>query len=168
MRTDITQHSKGFTLIEIIITILIMSIMAGIFINFFSVGADTFSLIDAQQELNQSGRIILERMGRKLREATYDPANYPVTVEAGNTKVTFYHDMDGDGTPDKTEYYKNGSNLCRDINDGGEEVLLDNISGVAFTKQTTNGVLVKITLTLISQGLTKPLQTAVLLRQSLP
>ncbi len=61
--------SKGFTLIEIIVVIVILSIVAAITINFLVSSLRIYTMTVNQKTLFDEGKLALERMCRDIRDA---------------------------------------------------------------------------------------------------
>ncbi len=64
------KSQKGFTLIEIIIVIVILSIAAGITIKFLIDGMQIYTMTVNQKTLFDEGKLALERMSRDIRDAS--------------------------------------------------------------------------------------------------
>lgn len=60
---------RGFTLIEIIVTIVILGIVSIFTFSFFSNLAKTYNLMESQRGVHQEAAYILERISRELRDA---------------------------------------------------------------------------------------------------
>lgn len=58
---------RGFTLIELVITIVLIGIVAGMGTNFFGLGLNAFLGQEARADLNNQGRLAVERMAREIR-----------------------------------------------------------------------------------------------------
>jgi len=65
----ITMGSRGFTLIEIIIVIVILSIVSAITIKFLVDSLRIYTMTVNQKTLFEEGKLALERMGRDIRDA---------------------------------------------------------------------------------------------------
>lgn len=142
-----TPHSNGFTLIEIVITIVIVSIMAGIAGMIMTQGVRAFSHEQARNDVHQQARLGMERMAREIRviRSTAD-----ITTMA-NTDLRF---TDIQGT---TVGFNWGSPTLNRWNGIGNAVLASNITAFTFAYYQQDGVsaaaapatlwLVEITLT---------------------
>ncbi len=158
---NIRSNESGFTFIEVVIATMVMAIMSGMFINFFGTSARTFTMIDNRQELTQTARIMLERMGRELRTAG-------AISSASGTDLEFDCDIDDDGTDDTLIYSLVSSNLRRKIQGaGGPQTILDNVNNVQYTLVGTNVVRIELTLA-ADDGQTQKLRTAFMARRMLP
>jgi prepilin-type N-terminal cleavage/methylation domain-containing protein len=80
------KSSKGFTLIEIIIVIVILSIVSAITIKFLADSLRIYTMTVNQKTLLDEGKLALERMCRDIRDAQ----NILVPAAgASNTLITF-------------------------------------------------------------------------------
>jgi prepilin-type N-terminal cleavage/methylation domain-containing protein len=67
----ISIKSEGFTLIEIVITIVILSILGIFTFSFFSNLTKTYSLMQSQRGVHQEAAYAVERISRELRDAKF-------------------------------------------------------------------------------------------------
>ncbi len=72
---------SGFTLIELVITIVVVGIIAGVLFPVIYYGAESYRQQVARTELMSRGRLALERMSREIRQAV------PNTTRTGTTAV---------------------------------------------------------------------------------
>ncbi len=105
------MKDRGFTLIEIIITIVILGVIGLFSFAFFSNLTRTYAMMGAKRIVHQEAAYALERISRELREAK--------TVNAVNNVLEFER---ANPTPnpirqDSNKYirfYRSGSDLYRD------------------------------------------------------
>lgn len=87
--TSASNHHRcchGFTLIEMVTTIIIIGTIAAVLSPFLRVAVEGFSDTRSRTELTAAGRLLLERISRDIREAGPDT----VTVSgAGNDRLQF-------------------------------------------------------------------------------
>ncbi len=69
IRNPRSAFQSGFTLIEIVIVIVILSIISVVTINFMVNSLKTYSMVVNQKTLLDEGKLALERMGRDIRNA---------------------------------------------------------------------------------------------------
>jgi len=69
LRTPNSELQRGFTLIEIIVVIVILSIVAAISINFLVSSLRVYTMTVNQKTLFDEGKLALERMCRDIRDA---------------------------------------------------------------------------------------------------
>jgi len=150
------KHDRAFTLIELIITIVITGILAGVFVNLFSLGAKTFNLVEKGQETNQNKRIVLERMGREIRSAVKLSIN-------SSTDLVLVADIDEDGKYEEVRYLISGDDLYKTIDNTEKSIVLENAK-IDFTGDSNRVV---IYLAVSSDGAASSIRTSFTRRQSL-
>ncbi len=156
-------RGHGFTLLEMVITIVLIGIVAGILAPFYNQAGIMFSDTKTRTELTAKGRLAMERLSRELREA------HPGQLQASTGSLRFQQledllsiTMHG-SVPEKEYRACNtisvnhlGTLLDWDIDDDGssDAVLIDGVSAVSFTYapgSTHRSAVVGMDLTL-SQG----------------
>ena len=152
-----SRSQRGFTLIELVVTIVIVGIIAYIFLNFFNLGVDSYKLIETRGDLTQYERVFLNRIVREIHQA----ATLTIT---SSTDITFTYDDNADGINETYRYYLSGSDLHRTINGGSDLIILDNLSSLSFTGDT-NRVVITFTISIEGQSLTA--ESSTLRRMSL-
>ena len=114
-RSAKANSSTGFTLVEILVSVLILSLII-VSISVFQ--KDVFSLnFTLQGSLNAQidARHIIKVMVTELREASPSALGaYPIAL-ATPTAVTFYSDVDNDGVKDRVRYFVSGSTVRRGV-----------------------------------------------------
>lgn len=65
----IGERERAFTLVEMILTIVILSILGLFSFSFFSNLAGTYASVESQTEIYQQGNYAMERISRELRDA---------------------------------------------------------------------------------------------------
>ncbi len=93
--------SRGFTLVEIIVVLVIMAIVATAVYTLFAQQQKTYTTQDMVVEMQQNVRAAMDMMTRELRMAGYDPGfNRPARagiVDAKNQYIRFTCDLNGNG-----------------------------------------------------------------------
>jgi prepilin-type N-terminal cleavage/methylation domain-containing protein len=133
--------TTGFTLIELVITILLVGIVAGVLAPIYRQAGEMFSATQARSELTARGRLALERLSRELREA--DPAQ--IQVSAGRLRFQQLEDLLSislkGSMPERQYRVCNrvsvnllGNSLDWDIGDDGssDAILVDGVEAVSF------------------------------------
>ena len=85
----IREENRGFTLIEIIITIAIASIIVAGIYSLQSFGLNTFNIGTSQAEIQQDARLIDEVFRREVRNAVYIGDSYTDSEGIGATREMF-------------------------------------------------------------------------------
>ncbi|MFH0935174.1 MAG: prepilin-type N-terminal cleavage/methylation domain-containing protein [Pseudomonadota bacterium] len=88
-----TQHSKGFTLIEMIVVIVITGIIAGMVAMFIRAPVEGYISSSHRAEMTDIADTALRRMGRDLRTAVPNSVRMP--IPAGSTYFEFLPTRDG-------------------------------------------------------------------------
>jgi prepilin-type N-terminal cleavage/methylation domain-containing protein len=110
-----TYFKGGFTLIEILITIFIITLIGLSIINFqidvFSLNKRSSDNLDAQIDARKT----LKVMSAELRSTS--PSNngsYPLAITA-TSSLLFYSDVDSDNLKEQIRYFKDGSILKKGL-----------------------------------------------------
>ncbi len=160
LRTPNSKLQRGFTLIEIIIVIVILSIVSAITIKFLTDSLRVYTMTVNQKTLFDEGKLALERMCRDIRDArsitgvtassiTFVRNNATVQDIAGET-IIFQRNA-GAGTLEKVK-----------ASPSVTSTLAANVSAFAVTN-ATNEIQLQLTLNL-SSGENITLQTKVYLK----
>ena len=122
-------HSKGFTLIELIIVIVIVAIIAGA-VSFVMLGAiDAWTFKFNRSDLLWDARLAMNRMTREIREVK----NRAKVTTADSSEFRFENINNLDIT-----YDLNGTDLER-TEDGTSNVLAEDVSALSFTYFDADG-----------------------------
>jgi prepilin-type N-terminal cleavage/methylation domain-containing protein len=109
------QLSGGFTLIELIISMAIMSMLAFFLVRF--AGDLTTSSVDLNRQLLAQEEIhaTLRMLQPELRGSNQSVNGAYQLASVGTSTLGFYSDIDGDGVPEKVRYFLNGTTLMKGI-----------------------------------------------------
>jgi len=143
--------NKGFTLIETIITIVVLGILGVFTFAFFGNYMNTYTLMRDRRNLHQEAVYILERISRELRNASTITTTTPLSFQ-----------IPSPGTPADTSttitYTLAGTQLSRTGNISGAILMGDNMN--AFTVATITTPVTNCYLITIQRG-TESYSTAV-------
>lgn len=111
---------RGLTLVELLITLVLLSVILTLAVNYFASNARFLRLEEAQAEVIRNLTGTAEYMASLLRMAGYDPrssGNFGLT-EATDTSLFFTLDADSDGVVDSVQaeivgFYRSGDTLYR-------------------------------------------------------
>ncbi|MBF0438423.1 MAG: prepilin-type N-terminal cleavage/methylation domain-containing protein [Magnetococcales bacterium] len=150
-------NTLGFTLLEMIITIVVASMVVGMLGPFF---ATLFQSFDTNSSIRETDSLIRPAMERILREVRGNRCGVAVTA-AGST-LTF-----NDATNTQVIYTLTNGNLTRNM-----QVMASNVSGLTFTRtDVTVGtdviVTINVNMTITVRGQSTNLLGSVQLRNSL-
>jgi len=80
-----TSDHRGFTLIELVITIVVTGIIAGVLFPVIYYGAESYREQALRRELVARARLVLERMAREIRESVPNSIRITTTTTADDT-----------------------------------------------------------------------------------
>jgi prepilin-type N-terminal cleavage/methylation domain-containing protein len=165
LRTPNSELQKGFTLIEIIVVIVILSIVSGITIKFLIDSLKIYTMTVNQKTLFDEGKLALERMCRDIRDAR--AITTPAAGGSGNTIVFQRTNLtSGDGTNETLTFQLTGVNIEKvKTTPASTNVLASNVSAFTVTRgvaATNNENEITLSLTLsLGTGENVTLQTKV-------
>lgn len=84
----VRPDNGGFTLIELIISIVLLGILAAVGATMFSESFTVTSMVNANQASTAQARYALERMEREIREVKFAGTKYDITEKTA-TKMVF-------------------------------------------------------------------------------
>lgn len=91
----------GFTLIEVLVSIVLLGILGGVFMTTVIGTSNSATATKLQHDVNEDARLAINRMARELRQATaitaVRNADGPAYSATAISAVTFSADFDGDG-----------------------------------------------------------------------
>src|SRR5712692_9327865 len=132
---NLEQRNLGFTLTEMVVTLLVAGVLLGLGATVISGGFRTYFLGREITQNDWQGRLALERMTRELRTVrTATPADLDISA-AG--QITF-----ADFAGDTIAYRQTGNTVERSQNGGAFQPLADNVSAaspLSFTYLQSNG-----------------------------
>ena len=139
-RNDCCEDFKGFTLIEMIISIVVLGILGIFTFAFFGNYMSTYTQMRDRRNMHQEAVYIIERISRELRDAT------TVTSPAAGTSTTLSFVIPtsalatGGDTSTTISYSLSGTQLNRTGNISGSILMgdsMDAVNGFAVTAITT-------------------------------
>ena len=154
------NDSKGFTLIEIIIVMVILSIVSAISIKFLVDSLKIYTMTVNQKTLFDEGKLALERMCRDIRDARSISA--PAAGASGSA-ITFIrvHGTAWDIANETIIFRRTGNTLEKDkASPNVTRELASNVSTFTVSRAASNEITIQITLSLGS-GENVTLQTKV-------
>jgi len=155
------KSSKGFTLIEIIIVIVILGIVSAITIKFLTDSLRIYTMTVKQKTLFDEGKLALQRMCRDIRDARSITGTTATSISFTRNDATTQ-----DGAGENIRFDLSGSTLRKVKNAGGAPenpiAMADNVSTFAVIN-ATNEIQLQLTLQSVFGGttMTVTLQTKV-------
>lgn len=150
--------SRGFTLIEIIVVIVILSIVSAITIKFLVDSLRIYTMTVNQKTLLDEGKLALERMCRDIRDAQAVTSVLPNSITVTRTNATAQ-----DGASESITFQLNGSILQKvKTSPSATSDIASNVSAFTVTN-ASNEITLQLTL-LLGSGENVTLQTKVYLK----
>jgi prepilin-type N-terminal cleavage/methylation domain-containing protein len=144
MRRPMTRGQRGFTLVEMIMTIVLLGIMAGLGSSMIADVFRTSLLVNSGDASTAEARYALERIARELRETKYITTGYVISSPsplASASSITFTRAINGVDTV--ITIAQNSSNVditYATANGSSTSTLVSGVSGftVAFLGMTVD------------------------------
>ena len=142
--------SGGFTLVELLMCIAILSILFGTVHNTFDTFSRSFSKENVRAGVQQKARNAINLMAQDIRLAGLNPLEQPGggILVAEPTRIQFEADLDYDGTFDDPfediTYALNGDKI-EQTNHLGTATLVDNVVALDFTYPDSSTVVINLT-----------------------
>ncbi len=181
----LARRQRGFTVMELVITVVIMGILAVVGTSMISDTFTTARVVNAGQSSANDARYAVERVARELREVSFvnDATGYNITtaLSPSTTSLSFVRSINdapvtvtiSRSGPDLTLGYSSPaavSTLATQVSNFSLDFLkLDETSGTAATSATTSAadvrfIVVSLTLTDATSGQAVTERTRVALR----
>jgi prepilin-type N-terminal cleavage/methylation domain-containing protein len=151
-----SRTSKGLTLIELLISVALISVMLGAVWVVYSTGLSVFYGQLSRYDIKDETSLAFITMTKELHQA------YSITA-ATATSVTFTADPDSDGLDETIQYTwsgVSGAPLSRVVG-VMTKTLVHSVQSISFTYYNTNNVLLSVPVTLSSVHLVAVDATAV-------
>lgn len=109
------SNQRGFTLIEMLVVIAVLAVVGVAVSGMIAYIYKTNTFLFQQSSATDNARRGIEYALENIREASYGADGaYPIANAATST-VTFYADVDNDGTVEKIRYYLSNGTLYRGV-----------------------------------------------------
>jgi prepilin-type N-terminal cleavage/methylation domain-containing protein len=163
-----SELQRGFTLIEIIIVIVILSIVSAITIKFLVDSLTIYTMTVDQKTLFDEGKLALERMCRDIRDANSitTPASGGSSSSGTLLSFTRTNATAQDSAGDTIQFILSAGTLQRKASTRSTVDLASYVTAITVTRGTSpnNEITISLTLSRPSTGVTLsvPLQTKVI------
>ena len=134
------RTQKGYTLIELLISMAIGLAIIGVLASTFVMQRNTYDVQEQSMEAVQTARATMDMMTREIRMAGYDPTGVGFNgITYDTSQLRILADLDGDGTttgPNEDityAYYDETDQLKRKTGNGYFQPFADNIQTFTFT-----------------------------------
>lgn len=150
---------RGFTLVEVLITVFIFSLIFMAMFGVLSVGVGSWHTDDVEAGLNQELRKTLMVMNKQLRQSRTSVVTGVPADDNYYTSITFKvpEDVDGDGDvidslgniewSGDINYSLNANNQIIRSTQSGSSILANNISSLQFRRPAGNPDIIEIYIT---------------------
>jgi len=101
------KNRRGFTLVETILTIVVVGIIAGVSAKILVSGLDTYAFITNRKDLTQHARVAMERMVNELTVARWNDITWMSGTHIG------FIDRGGSSTSFKSKTFNNIPSIAR-------------------------------------------------------
>ena len=142
--------SGGFTLVELLMCIAILSILFGTVYDTFDTFSRSFNKENVRAGVQQKTRIAINLMTQDIRLAGLNPLDAPGggILVAEPTRIQFTADLDYDGAFDgpfeDITYSLNGDRV-EQTNHLGTETVVEDVSGLIFSYPDSSTVVIALT-----------------------
>ena len=161
-----TQHTKGYSLIELLVYLSIFSILCLVIIKSLVTSMTVYSQSQSYRKIQAQGELVMERMTRELREAT-SVTGGSFDTNPGSITLT---GKDLSGNPDTVAFSVVSNQIQISVNGVTSTLTGGQVASnsLIFRKVTTsNGSAIRVELqlqTVTGYKITVPFNTTVLLR----
>ena len=129
-------NSKGYTLIEIVVVIVVLGIISGVTFQIVASGVEVFKKSSGRKDLSDQGRLALDRMVRELRDAK------EITATSGDSITFKKAHPSAQDSAEEIKFQLNGANLERIADPSGTSitsVLAASVSSFTVTQEGATG-----------------------------
>jgi len=89
MKKKIGHLNKGFTLIEVSVTMAILGLVLAAIYGVYNLSHKAYATEENMVEITQNGRVIFERLSREIRQATELVTELPVSEDLATSTIMF-------------------------------------------------------------------------------
>lgn len=109
------KNLKGYTLIELLMTIALTAIVISLSVFILTYYLRNYTFSFTQQQIVNEGQTTFMQLIRNIREIrTGENGSWPI-IDAQDTSFTFYSDVTNDGRADRVRFYVENNQLKRGI-----------------------------------------------------
>ena len=136
------RNSRGFTLVEVMVTMLIFAVVMAVVGGVFFSSNEMYTKTNRRAGMQMNGRMGMSLMAQEIRHAGCDPQGAGVTAIVAGTgnSLRFQADISGDGviqtaepSEDITYAYDADAQAITRNPGSGAAVVVPNVTGLTFT-----------------------------------
>lgn len=114
-KSSLLKFSKGFTLIEILIVMGVMTILSGIVYQFVVQGNDLFIQSRDQALAQDTLRKVMDSLAKELRKAQTADNGAFLLGATNEQSIIFYSDIDNDNHRERIRYFLDGTDFKKGV-----------------------------------------------------
>jgi len=115
----LNKNKKGFTLVELLISITIMSMLTTLAYNFIQTGFKSTRFVNEEADAIKEARDAMSIMIKEIRGANNsEQGSYPLEI-IDDDNFTYYSDIDEDGQMEKVKYFLDATVLKKVVKEPG-------------------------------------------------
>ena len=112
-------NNKGFTLVEVLVSMSILMIIVFISTNFISTSSRSAKFASEQEEAITNARKAMDVTKREIRGANSSERGDYALATIEDDEFSFYSDVDNDGQMENIRYFLTGTNLIKELTEPG-------------------------------------------------
>lgn len=109
------NSSAGFTLIESVVSVALITLIMGAISGFICWGYETYNVAFKQNQATRKANFGIEVMVKEIREARGGDDGSYLIEKADDNEIIFYSNVDGDDDTEKVRYFLQGSSFKREV-----------------------------------------------------
>lgn len=137
MRPVVKNSFMGFSLVEILVSILILTFIAAGVFEIFILGDRTYFMDMGLLDLQQQARQAMDGMTREIRQTD----NSDIIISNSTIEFIIPNNITSGSTTyyDPIDYYRNGNNIMREHPVGTLKILASDINSLSFCCENSDG-----------------------------
>lgn len=113
------NDQQGVTLVELLVAVFMFVFIIGFMATMFSYFFDSYFFVENVTNSNVTAKYAVDRISSTVREAkTSEEGAYPL-IDAGDTSLAFYSDVDDDGEVERIRFFIDGGQLKQGLVEPG-------------------------------------------------
>ncbi len=125
------KNGRGFTLIELVISITILGIISIVIVSILTVGVDSYNLFTSHSTMSRETQNLMRIMSDKI------PMAIPGTIATATASGFIFNNTNGETI--EFEYRSGQADLRYKLNSGSFREILNNITAFVFSYAKSDG-----------------------------